>query len=144
MGLQGYTLFFLFLLKNIDCGDTRRRGGSKEYPQLIFWAEIWKISFFIWKFKFLEIKFSIYLNRRVFVMIFYKETTAGTSCLLPYKPIPFRKGLYFGIKYVFAWVDQAAYISKRLSKVKACDQSSNVISTSQWINKSDRDGFKLY
>ena len=38
-GLQGYTLFFLFLLKNIDCGyslEAPRRGGSNEYPQSMF------------------------------------------------------------------------------------------------------------
>ena len=30
-----------------------RRGGSNEYPQSMFWAEIWKISeFFIWKLSF--------------------------------------------------------------------------------------------
>ena len=45
------------------------RGGSNEYPQSMFWAEIWKISeFFSEIFQFLEVKFSIYLNRRVFVM----------------------------------------------------------------------------
>ena len=46
-GLQGYTLFFLFMLKNIDCGyslEPPHRGGSNEYPQSMFWAEIWKIS----------------------------------------------------------------------------------------------------
>ena len=39
MGLQGYTLFFLFLLKNIDCGyslEPPRRGGSNEYTQSFF------------------------------------------------------------------------------------------------------------
>ena len=38
-GLQGYTLFFLFLLKNIDCGyslEPPRGGGSNEYPQSMF------------------------------------------------------------------------------------------------------------
>ena len=30
---------------------------------LCFWAEIWKISVFIWKFQFIEVNFSIYLNR---------------------------------------------------------------------------------
>ena len=38
-GLQGYTLFFLFLIKNIDCGyslEPPRRGGSNEYPQSMF------------------------------------------------------------------------------------------------------------
>ena len=52
-GLQGYTLFFLFLLKNIDCGyslEPPRRGGSNEYPQSIVWGEIRKYQFFIWKF----------------------------------------------------------------------------------------------
>ena len=47
-----------------------RRGGSNEYPQSMFWAEIWKIFELLSKnvFKFLVIKFSIYLNRRFFVM----------------------------------------------------------------------------
>ena len=37
--LQGYTLFFLFLLKNIHFGyslESPRRGGSNEYPQSMF------------------------------------------------------------------------------------------------------------
>ena len=39
LGLQGYILFFLFLLKNIGCGyslEPPRRGGSNEYPQRMF------------------------------------------------------------------------------------------------------------
>ena len=38
-GLQGYILFFLFLLKNIDCGyslEPPHQGGSTEYPQSMF------------------------------------------------------------------------------------------------------------
>ena len=38
-----YTIFFLFLLKNIDCGYSLkppRRGGSNEYPQSMFRADI--------------------------------------------------------------------------------------------------------
>ena len=38
-----YIIFFLFLLKNIDCGyslEPPRRGGSNEYQQSIFRAEI--------------------------------------------------------------------------------------------------------
>ena len=61
LGLQGYTLFFLFLLKNIDCGyslELPRRGGSNEYPQSMFWAEIGKIlEFLSEKFEFLVVKF---------------------------------------------------------------------------------------
>ena len=48
-GLQWYKLFFLFLLKNIDCGY------SLELP-------------FIWKCSVFGGEISIYLNRRVFVM----------------------------------------------------------------------------
>ena len=49
-----------------------RRGGSNEYSQSMFWAESWKISeFFIWFFFFFFfiVKFSVYLNRHVFVML---------------------------------------------------------------------------
>ena len=53
LGFTGVYIILLFLLKNIDCGyplEPPRRGGSNEYPQSIFWAEIWKIlEFFIWK-----------------------------------------------------------------------------------------------
>ena len=66
---RGIHYFFLFLLKNIDCGyslEPPRRGGSNEYPQSMFRAGIWKISeFFIWKFPYLVVKFPIYSNRRV-------------------------------------------------------------------------------
>ena len=47
LGFTGYTLFFLFLLKSIDCGyslEPPRRGGSNEYTQTMFWEEIWKMS----------------------------------------------------------------------------------------------------
>ena len=44
LGLQGYTLFFLFCLNNnIDCGyslEPPHRGGSNEYPQSMFLEEI--------------------------------------------------------------------------------------------------------
>ena len=36
LGFTGYTLIFLFLLKNIDCGYSLkppRRGNSNKYPQ---------------------------------------------------------------------------------------------------------------
>ena len=40
-------IFSLFLLQNIDCGYTlepRRRGGSNEYPQSMFWSKTRKIG----------------------------------------------------------------------------------------------------
>ena len=36
LGLQGYTLLFLFQLKNTDCGNSLGRGGSNEYPHFMF------------------------------------------------------------------------------------------------------------
>ena len=48
LGLQGYILFFLFLLRNIDYGyslEPSWRGGSNEYLHL--WAEIWKYQNFL-------------------------------------------------------------------------------------------------
>ena len=53
------------MLKNIDCGyslEPPHRGGSNEYPQSMFWAEMWKISdFFSENFQFFGDKiFSIF------------------------------------------------------------------------------------
>ena len=41
-------IFFIFLIKNIDWEyslEPLRQGGSKEYPQSMFWAEIRKIMY---------------------------------------------------------------------------------------------------
>ena len=76
LGFTGVYIIFLISAQNIDCGyslEPPRRGGSNEYLQSMFWAEIRKISefqsFLPEIFQFLEVKFSIYLNRRVFVML---------------------------------------------------------------------------
>ena len=74
LGFTGVYITFLISAQNIDCGyslEPPRRGGSNEYPQSMFWAEIWKISkFFIWKFSFFwVVKFSIYLNRLFFFVM---------------------------------------------------------------------------
>ena len=65
LGFTGVYIIFSYFTKNIDLD------GSNEYPQSMFWVEIWKISdfFFIWIISFFGcIFFPIYLNRRVFVM----------------------------------------------------------------------------
>ena len=39
---------FLVSAQNIDCGyslEPPRRGGSNEYPQSMFWADIWNIMY---------------------------------------------------------------------------------------------------
>ena len=65
LGFSGVYIIFLIPAQNTDCGyslEPPRRGGSNEYAQSMFWAEIWKISeFFIWKFLFFGGKnFSIF------------------------------------------------------------------------------------
>ena len=65
LGFTGVYIIFLISVQNIDCGyslELPHQGSSKEYPQSMFWAEIYKISeFFIWKFSFFGGKiFSIF------------------------------------------------------------------------------------
>ena len=49
----------------------KHEGSSNEYPQSMFWAELWKISEFLSEnFHSLVVKISAYLNRLVFVMSF--------------------------------------------------------------------------
>ena len=71
MVYRGIHFFFLFLLKNIDYGyslEPPRRGGSNEY-HLCFEQKYEKYRTFLSEnFQFLQVNFSIYLNRRVFVM----------------------------------------------------------------------------
>ena len=45
LGFTGVYIIFLISTQNIDCGyslEPPRRGGSNEYPQSMFWADIWK------------------------------------------------------------------------------------------------------
>ena len=53
-GFTGVYVIFLISAQKIDCAhslEPPRRGGSNEYPQSMFWAEIWKqIRVFLWKF----------------------------------------------------------------------------------------------
>ena len=54
LGFTGVYIIFLISAQNIDCEyslEPPRRGGSNEYPQSMFWAEIWKnIIIIVWKF----------------------------------------------------------------------------------------------
>ena len=68
---------FLFLLKNIDCGyllELPHWGSSNEYPQSMFLSRnmktirIFHVFYLSENFHFLVVKFSVYLNRHVFVI----------------------------------------------------------------------------
>ena len=69
LGFTGVYIIFLISAQNIDCGYSLEPPRSNEYAQSMFCAETWKISEFLSEnFQFLEMKFSINLNRRGFVM----------------------------------------------------------------------------
>ena len=64
LGFTGVYIIFLILLKNIYCGyslELPLRGSSNEYPQSMFWAEMWKIlefssfGFWWWNFQYIWI-----------------------------------------------------------------------------------------
>ena len=73
LGFTGVNIMFLISAQNINCMyslEPPRRGGSNEYPQSVLSRNRKKYQVFLSDFfQFLEVKFSIYLNRRVFVMI---------------------------------------------------------------------------
>ena len=54
LGFTRVYIIFLISAQNINCGyslELPRRGGSNEYPQSMFWAEVWKnIRIFVWIF----------------------------------------------------------------------------------------------
>ena len=72
LGFTGVYIILLISAQNIDIVfslESPRRGGSNEYHNLCFEQKYEKYqSFLPENFRFLEVKFSIYLNRRVFVM----------------------------------------------------------------------------
>ena len=72
LGFTGVYIIFLILLKNIDCGyllELPHQAVLTSTHNLCFEQKYEKYQNFLSKcFPFLAVKFSIYLNRRVFVM----------------------------------------------------------------------------
>ena len=82
LGFTGVYIIFLISAQNIDFGyslEPPHRGGSNEYPKIYVEAVLTSIqnlcfeqkyekyqNFSSENFQFLELKFSIYMNRRVF------------------------------------------------------------------------------
>ena len=73
LGFTGVNIIFLISVQNIDCGyslEPPRRGHPNEYHNLCFEQKYENIRVFLSEiFQFLEVKFSIYLNRSIFVMV---------------------------------------------------------------------------
>ena len=69
LGFPGVYIIFLISAQNIDCGyslEPPRRGGSNEYHNLCFEQKYEKYqNFYLKTFRFLVVKFSRYLNRRM-------------------------------------------------------------------------------
>ena len=115
LGFTGVYLIFRISAQNIDCGyslEPPRRGGSNEYPQSLIWAEIWKISEFLSKnFQFLVVKFSVYLDRLVFVMKFSTENNLSRDV----KDCTMSHGCAFGMS---AWINKWNWLLITLWKMK--------------------------
>ena len=75
LGLQGYTLFFLCLFRNIHCGYIEAVLTSTHNPYFEQKYEKYQSSSSE-NFHFFEVKFSIYLKMRVFVMRNNEKTNA--------------------------------------------------------------------
>ena len=74
LGFTRLYIIFRISAQNIDCGYTLeppRRGGSNKYLYSMF--NEYLHSMFIWNFLFFGGKFSVYLNRHVFVMVAYVD-----------------------------------------------------------------------
>ena len=73
LGSTGVYIIFRISAQNIDCGyslEPPRRGGSNEYHNLCFEQKHEKYQIFLSKNNhFLVVKFSVYLNSRVFSWI---------------------------------------------------------------------------
>ena len=69
--MKNIRVFYLKMsAQSIDCGmslEPPHRGGSNEYPQSMFLNRNMK-NIRVFYLNILEVKISIYLNRRVFVM----------------------------------------------------------------------------
>ena len=69
LGFIGVYIIFLISAQNIDCGYSLEL-GSNEYPQSMFKQKFEKYQRLLSEnVQFLQVEFSIYLNRCVFVMI---------------------------------------------------------------------------
>ena len=70
LALNNWALVFTGIYIIFLISAQKQRGSSNEYPKSMFWVEIWNISEFLSEnFQFLVVKFSIHLNRHIFVMV---------------------------------------------------------------------------
>ena len=91
-------MFFLFLLKNIDCSTRKNRLAEAVLTSthnLCFEQKYEKYqNFYLKIFSFLMVKFSLYLNRLVFVMnVNPGESGHNDPTLQDFLSLPFRFGV---------------------------------------------------
>ena len=110
----GYTLFFLFLLKSIDCGyslETPHRGGSNKYPQSMFWTEIWNKyqNFYLKTFSFGGENFNIFeracfrnvISQRAVFPISYNKPQRKWNMFSPHRSRTIQHGRIWKLRH---WV----------------------------------------
>ena len=103
-GFNGVYIIFLILLKNINCGyllEPPFCGGSNQYPQSMFWAEIWKVSeFFTWKFSFFGGEIFNIFESACFCNGYSSQITRSVRLLLNEVINSFTSSRLFYLKYL--------------------------------------------
>ena len=133
LGFTGVYIIFLISAQNVDCRyplEPPRRGGFNEYPQFMNWAEKWKISEFLPEnFHFLMVKFSVYLNRRVFVMTsFYEQRVIWLYCamrrhILVFAVLSSQNSFFFSWKGLCIDDGLSSLVRRKLTAISACSLS---------------------
>ena len=85
LGFTGVNIIFLISAQNIHCGyslEPPRRDGSNEYPQSVLSRDMRRFRIFHLKtFIFLVVKFSVYLNRLVLIIVVQLKREAVLSTI---------------------------------------------------------------
>ena len=138
LGFTGVYIIFLISAQNIDCGY------SLEPPRDVFEQKYEKLSEFLSEnFQFLEVKFSIYLNRSVFIMDSFwnprcsiplrKHAYSNIVKILPPKNEKFQiKNSY--IFHIFAQNIDCGYLLEL-----PCQGSSNEYPQSMFLSRSKKN-----
>ena len=77
LGFTGVYIIFLISAKNIDCGEAVLTSTHNLYFEQKY--EKYQSFFLSENFQFLVVKFSVYLNRHVFVMVFFFSFDASEN-----------------------------------------------------------------
>ena len=137
LGFTWVYIIFLLSAPDIDCGyswEPPRQGHSNVYPYSMFKAETGKISevfiwFFFFFFFFFLVKFAVYLNRCVFVMLHYPFFSQIMSLL---------HDLHFHIKHcsllsIYSSIRNILTLNELLLPCKSSGNVNSGLSPYKWL-----------